>query len=319
MLVGCAGTSDQGQVEFSATLAGRDVDGSSPFDPIELNHEEVTELTLDITNVSDGPVTVAHVRLEGQLLDLIFLSYDTGVRETLAPGERRTIAFALDFFDLEGQAHGLLRSELRLFGPDREPLGRTSLVVDGRGSPTATMAVFTMVLVVVAVASLAWNLLRLAQRRLPVNRFVRGLRFVHSGVAVGLALSASASVLRIWPLATVGWLALTVVAGAVAFFLGYGAPGTEDELVIDLVGGDGASLAGAHERGRAADDPEFDPFEEAGAGSNPFRITRPLPDVEPVAGAPEVGGRSPAGSSWRLGLPPRPEREEPPVGPIIGE
>lgn len=245
VLAGCAGSDSGDEVTFEARLAGRSIADAGPFDPVELHHEDVTELSLTVTNVSDEPVTVAHVRLEGQLLNLIFLTYDTGIHETIQPGEQRTIAFALDFFDLDGQAHGLLRSHIRLFDPDRRPLGQQALVIDGRGSPLATMAVFNIVLAAVAVASLTWNLARLAQRRLPVNQFVRGLRFLHTGAALGLTISAAASTLRIWPLPTTSWLVLTIVASLAGFALGYTAPGGNDDfdddlgdpLVIDLAEG----------------------------------------------------------------------------------
>lgn len=235
VLSGCSGSNSGEAVTFEARLAERSVSDAGPFDPIELHHEEITELSLTVTNVSDQPVTVAHVRLEGQLLNLIFLTYDTGIHETLQPGEQRTIAFALDFFDLNGQAHGLLRSHIRLFDPDRRPLGQQALVIDGRGSPFATMAVFNIVLAAVAVASLTWNLARLAQRRLPANRFVRGLRFLHTGAALGLTISAAASTLRIWPLPTTSWLVLTIVASLAGFALGYTAPGADDDFDADLL------------------------------------------------------------------------------------
>jgi hypothetical protein len=237
VLAGCSsGTGDS--VELEAELGGRPASSSSALEPIPLHHEEVMVLSVEAVNVSSEPVTIAHVRLEGQLLDLIFLTYDTGIHETLQPGERRRIAFALDFFDLEGQAHGLLRSQVTLFDPDRQPLGHQDLVVDGRGSPLATMAVFNAVLAVLTVASVGWNLFRLSQRRLPVNRFARGLRFVHSGVGVGLTVAAACSTLRIWPLASEVWIPLVGVAAMVGFAAGYLSPGSEtdlDDLLLDLI------------------------------------------------------------------------------------
>lgn len=293
---GCSG-SDGEALEVSATLAGRDVAGGTAFDPIELHHQEITELELQLTNVGTEPVTVAHVRLEGRMLDFIFLSYDTGISETLQPGEQRSVNFALDFFDLEGQSHGLLRSDLRLYGPDREPLGQVPFVADGRGSPFATMAVFNMVLGAVALASLAWNLLRLAQRQLPAHRFARGLRFVHSGAAVGLAMSAAFSTLRIWPLTTLTWVVVTALAALVGFAVGYASPGADDEVVvIDLNDPMHAVVstpppqmpphvvtpARVGAQGAAAPVVQVAPMIEV-EGEQPsaddaFRVTRPLPD-----------------------------------------
>lgn len=241
LLSGCGETETGDSLVVDARLAGQPVAESTPLDPIELHHEEVTELSLTVTNVTGQPVTVAHVRLEGQLLNLIFLTYDTGLHETLQPNERRTVTFTLDFFDLDGQAHGLLRSHIRLFDTDRNPLGQQALIVDGRGSPFATMAVFNMVLVAVALAGLVWNMMRLAQRRLPANRFVRGLRFLHSGAVLGLAAAAASSTLRIWPLPITTWLPIVIASAMGGFVIGYFAPGADHvddddtaEIIIDL-------------------------------------------------------------------------------------
>ena len=64
------------------------------------------------------PVTVRYVRLEGKALGLTFLTYDLGVRTTLAPGEQTTLDTTLDFFDLESQATGYLGTSLRVYDPD---------------------------------------------------------------------------------------------------------------------------------------------------------------------------------------------------------
>jgi hypothetical protein len=227
-------------IEFEASLAGQPVADSSPRNPIRLHQAQVTTLAVEAVNRTDQPLTIAHVRLEGQLLDLIFLTYDTGIHETLQPGEQRQIVFPLDFFDLDGQAHGLLRSQITLFDADRNSLGQQQLIIDGRGSPFATMSMFTMLLLGLTAVSLAWNLLRLAQRRLPVNRFARGLRFAHTGIGLGLALAALCSTIRIWPLPTTTWVPLTVITALIAFGAGYLSPGSEsttDGVLIDLARG----------------------------------------------------------------------------------
>jgi hypothetical protein len=234
---GCSTNADKSVVEFDGNLAQQPISGATPAHPIPLHHEEVTELSLDVTNTSDRPVTIAHVRLEGELLDLIFLTYDTGLHETLQPGEQRVLTFPIDFFDLKGQVHGLLRAQIGLYDPDRTPLATRSLVVDGRGGPWATMSTFNLVLLAFALASFGWNLYRLAQRRLPRNRFARGLRFLHSGTAAGLTLSAACSTLRIWPLSSTQWIMGTVVASLAGFAVGYLSPDSDPDgshLVIDL-------------------------------------------------------------------------------------
>ncbi|MGF1596615.1 MAG: hypothetical protein ACFCVK_06740 [Acidimicrobiales bacterium] len=231
-LASCATGNDGAVVDLEATLAGRDVGSSSATDPIALHHEEVTELAVVVTNISDGPVTVAHVRLEGELLDMIFLTYDTGVGETIQPGEQRGLAFPIDFFDLEGQAHGLLRGHVQLFDEQRRPLGGVPVVIDGRGSPFATTAVFNLVLFGAAALGFAWNLKALALRRLPDDATMRGLRFMPGAAAAGLAVSVACSTFRVWPLPTMVWLPLTLVAVAGGFVLGYVSPGSDPPVTI---------------------------------------------------------------------------------------
>lgn len=220
---------------FDALLAGEPVDESSPTRPIRLEHQEIVEVTLLMSNVSNQPVTVSHARLEGELLGLIFLTYDTGINVLLQPGDERVVRFPIDFFDLEGQAHGLLRGQLTLYDADRTTLAATPVVVDGRGRVTATMTMFNLLLALVAAVSLGWNLHRMSLGRLPANRVLRGLRFVHSGVAVGLTLAAASSTLRIWPLSTAGWIVVLVVTGVAGFVAGVVSPGPDDDDRLPII------------------------------------------------------------------------------------
>lgn len=235
LATGCGERAEGDALTFEALLAGQPVGDSSPTNPIALRHEEITDLTLLITNTSDRPVTMAHVRLEGSMLGLIFLTYDTGINEAILPGEERVIRFPIDFFDLDGQAHGLLRGQIRIFDADRVALGSTEVFLDGRGSPTATMSMFTLVLAAFAAASLAWNLYRLSLRKLPAERLLRGLRFVHTGIAIGLTLSAASSSLRIWPLPAPVWILVTLVCAAGGFVVGSFSPGSDDGLQFPVI------------------------------------------------------------------------------------
>lgn len=238
---GCASRHEAGPLEITGDLANRKLTSGTTESPIELRPDQVTTLTLELTNTTAYPVTVGHVRLEGELLDLIFLTYDTGVHTEIGPGQTKAVGFDIDFFDLRGQAHGLLRGKVSLYGDDREPLGAIPVVLDGRGGPWATMVTFNLVLLAVAVASFGWNLYRLGQRRLPQHRFARGLRFLHSGAAAGLTVSAASSTLRIWPLATTGWVSITVLMALFAFAMGYLGPGSDDV--------EGPATGGGHQPG----------------------------------------------------------------------
>ncbi|MDH3682905.1 MAG: hypothetical protein OEV40_23480, partial [Acidimicrobiia bacterium] len=145
------------------------------------------------------------------------------------------LRFPIDFFDLEGQAHGYLRGQIRIFDADRVALGSSDVFLDGRGSPTATMSMFTLVLAAFAAISLAWNVYRLSLRKLPVERLMRGLRFIHTGAAVGLTISAASSSLRIWPLPTPAWIMMTLVCAAGGFLVGYLSPGPDNGLQFPVI------------------------------------------------------------------------------------
>ena len=232
LLAGCADGGGGDQVEFTAELNGIDVSTSEPNDPIKLTDTEPAELRLTVENVSDEPVTVRYIRFEGQVLDMIFLTYDTAVRVDLAPGETRDIpTVVLDFFDLGGQASGYLRGHVQLYGEDREILGSEQAFLDADGDGFSTLSWFNLLLLLATAAGLGWNLYRLAQRRLPANRFVRALRFLAVGVGAGLTLAVAFSTLRLWPLGTVAWVLFMVIGGVAGYAVGFLLPGADDDLV----------------------------------------------------------------------------------------
>ncbi|MFK7916615.1 MAG: hypothetical protein AB8G14_00940 [Ilumatobacter sp.] len=231
VMLGACGPSSSDAIEIDAAIDGISLDAADASDPLPLSTEE-SELVLTMTNVSNAPQAIRYLRLEGEMVGLTFLTYTTRVGVELAPGEQRTVAVPLDFFDIDTQAHGFLRSKLALYAPgaDRELLGTDEFAVDVRGSVTSTMALFAVLLLIVTAASLFVNLTGLARRTLPPNRFRRALRFAASGLGVGLLLTVAFSVLRVFPLPSVAWWPLLVIPTAVAFAAGYVAPGVDDEI-----------------------------------------------------------------------------------------
>ncbi len=138
----------------------------------------------------------------------------------------------LDFFDIDSQAHGYLRARLALYAPgtDRQLLATDDFAVDVRGSVTSTMALFAVLLFAATAASIYLNLIGLARRTLPANRFRRALRFAVSGLGVGMLLTVAFSVLRIFPLPPVVWWPLLIIPTTIAFAAGYVAPGADDGI-----------------------------------------------------------------------------------------
>jgi len=235
VVTGCAQGEVGNKVDVNAILNGEDLAASSASNPIRIADDQTAELTLALTNVSDAPVTVRYVRFEGEVIDMIFLTYDTALSVPLAPGESRTLPpVLLDFFDLGGQASGYLRGAVQLYDEQRDPIGSQPLFLDARGDGLSTLELFNLLLLAGTVLGAAWNLLRLSQRRLPANRFVRALRFLAVGAGAGLTLAVAFSTLRIWPLSTLWWLLFTIVGAIVGYVIGLLLPGSEGDD-IDLL------------------------------------------------------------------------------------
>lgn len=230
-LVGCGGSGSD-QVEFQAVLNDVDVASTSPRAPAKLADDESAELELTITNVGTDPVEVNYVLFEGKVIDTIFLTYDTAIRVPIAPGETEALPpIVLDFYDLGGQASGYLRGQIELFDGDRRSLGAQEMFFDADGSGWSTLGLFNVLLLIATAAGIAWNLWRLAQRRLPGNRGVRALRFLAIGVGVALTLSVAFSTLRIWPLDTLAWVLFLAVGAIIGYAIGFVLTGADDEIV----------------------------------------------------------------------------------------
>jgi len=232
LVSGCASGSGGDQVEFEAILNGTEVSKSAPRSPVSLVGADIAQLELKMTNVSDEPVTVRYIRFEGEVIDMIFLTYDTAVRVEIAPGETETIPpVLLDFYDLGGQASGYLRGHVQLYDEDREIIGSEQMFLNASGDGFSTLSLFNVLLLIATAAGAAWNLLRLAQRRLPANRFVRAMRFLAVGAGAGLTLAVAFSTLRIYPLGTLGWLLFTIIGSIIGYLVGFVLPGGDDELI----------------------------------------------------------------------------------------
>lgn len=235
LTAGCAQGVVGDQVQMTAILNGDDLAASSPNKPVKISDDVTAELTLSLTNVSDQPVTVRYVRFEGEVIDMIFLTYDTALSVPLNPGEARTLPpVLLDFFDLGGQARGFLRGAVQLYDEDRNPIGSQEMFLDASGDGVSTLEQFNLLLLAGTALGAAWNLFRLAQRRLPANRLVRALRFLSVGAGAGLTLAVAFSTLRIWPLRTLWWVLFTIVGAIIGYAIGLWMPGSEGDD-IDLL------------------------------------------------------------------------------------
>lgn len=221
-------------LDIEAEIAGRDIAGADGDSPIELDPTESVPITITLHNAGSATEEVRFVRLEGQALGLTFLTYDLGLRATLEPGEETTFDAELDFFDLDEQATGYLGTSLRAYDAERLLLGEVDFVLDVQGRTTSTLGLFAFAVLGIAVFSITVLVLNTLRRRLAANRFVRGLQFAVAGSAVGVTLALGLAILRIDFADTEEWVPLVFLPTAIAFGLGYLAPGPLSQSIRDV-------------------------------------------------------------------------------------
>lgn len=221
-------------LDVEAEINGQDIAGADGDSPIELDPTETVPITITLRNAGSRTEQVRFVRLEGQALGLTFLTYDLGLRTSLAPGEETTFEAELDFFDLDEQATGYLGTSLRIYAADRLLLGQEDFVLDVKGRTTSTLGLFAFAVLGIAGFSITVLVLNTLRRRLASNRFVRGLQFAVAGAAVGVTLALGLSILRIDFADAEEWLPLVFLPTVIAFGIGYLAPGPLSLSIRDV-------------------------------------------------------------------------------------
>lgn len=237
LAVGVAGPAAAQRVDglvIEASIAGVDVATADSTDPVPFDPHELIPLQLTIRNRGDEVEQIRYVRLEGKALGLTFLTYDLGLRTSLSPGESTSLDTVLDFFDLERQATGYLGTALRVYDAGGHLLAEERFVVDVRGDATSTLGLFALVVLGMALVSGTILVLNTVRRRLPANRFVRGLQFAIAGSAVGVTLSLGVSILRIAFADVEAWAPVVFLPTAIAFVVGYLAPGPLSRSIRDV-------------------------------------------------------------------------------------
>ena len=247
-------------LDVAGTIGGRDLSDADSANPVAIDPSREIPITLTIRNAGDRTENIRYVRLEGRALGVTFLTYDLGIRASLRPGEETTIESTLDFFDLEDQATGYLGTSLRVYDDDRRLLGEQVFVVDVRGKATSTMGLFALVVMGIAGFSSFVLVANTVRRRLPANRFIRGVQFAIAGGAVGVTLALGVSILRIGFADVEAWVPLVFMPTLIAFAVGYIAPGplqlsirdVQEEEALEVIAESAVARAtGAHAPARS--------------------------------------------------------------------
>lgn len=224
------------RVAFVAILDEQDLSLSSSGDPIVLNPDRQSFLTLTMRNNTDSSVTVRNVQIRGGAFGITLLSYNVTINAEIAADDETRVEVPVDFVDLGQQASGLLPASIRLLDSDRSVLGKQSFTLDVQSSATSLMAVFTLVVAIATATSIAVIWIAVGRRRLPSSRWRRGLRFGLVGAGAGVSATLIlAELLLVTPAGKV-WIPLLAVPAGVGFLLGWFSPGPlgdEDEEEIE--------------------------------------------------------------------------------------
>lgn len=217
------------EVGVAATFNGQDVAAASTARPVRMEPGTLSKIVLDVTNRGKEPVVVKRVELAGDILGLNFFRYVASTELTVQPGTTGTLSYQLDLTDLEHQATGLIRGEMKVTDDAGRVIATIPTVTDVRGSLWSLSGLFALFLIVFTALALVIVAVAVARHRLPANRAQRGLRFLLPGIGLILVLGFTASVLRLWTPTTGVWLAAAGICAIVFFGLGYFSPMPGDE------------------------------------------------------------------------------------------
>lgn len=216
-------------VSITTTIDGVEVAGSSAAHPVALRPDSPAELDIAITNSGGDAVTLRTVQLNGRVIGLTFFDYATSVDLTVDPGTSTHLRYVLDLTGLDGQATGLIPTQVSVRDSQRQVLASQDFVADVRGSLRSVYGLFGLALLIVLVGALAGAAFAIATHRLPRNRLRRGLRMLTVGIGLGLVLVFTLSAVRVWSPSPARWFVVVGISALVFFVLGYLTPAPVDD------------------------------------------------------------------------------------------
>ncbi|MCK9925304.1 hypothetical protein MXD61_26090 [Frankia sp. AgPm24] len=185
-----------------------------------LNAGTVARVVVGVHNLSRVDVPIDSVRLSGNVLGLTFFDYDTRLHTTVPAQGSANWTVDLDIRDLDGRATGLVPVEVTLRDTDLHAVARQSGTANVHGSLLSIYGLFGVGLLVLMGLLWAVALLPLGRHAGPATWWLRGLRFVPAGCAVGLFGVFALSATRLLSPTTLVDLVLTIVTSAVCFAIG---------------------------------------------------------------------------------------------------
>ncbi|MCP9272078.1 hypothetical protein [Mycolicibacterium arenosum] len=225
----------RGDVTVAATFNDQNVATASTTAPLRLEPGTLARIELDVTNGGNEPVVVKRVELSGNILGLNFYRYVASTELTVQAGTTGVLSYQVDLTDLDRQATGLIRADLKISDDAGRTITTIPTVTDVEGSLWSVAGLFGLILVIFTAVAFVRVAVAVASHRLPANRAQRGLRFLLPGLGLLLVLGFTASILRLWSPSAGFWYAAVGVASVVFFALGFfsPAPGDDDEFDYD--------------------------------------------------------------------------------------
>ena len=239
-------TASEDGITVEATVNGQPVAGATSNAPVRLEPDEPAVLGLTIANDTEADIEIQRVRFAGSALGLTLIAYDVPVSIPVPAGDTSEAEVPLLLFDLERQATGLVPGSIALYDDDGTVVASQDFTLDVRGSVTSVVGLFGIFILVATILSVAAIAQRVATRRLPPNRFRRGLRFATAGVGLGLTFTIALAAFRVLSAEGSIWIPLVVIPTIAGFALGLASPGVlsaePDEIdLLDTQPADGAA------------------------------------------------------------------------------
>jgi len=217
---------------MTASIEKHDVRGSTDRHPVRVHPVRLAQIDITVHNGGSRAVDIDIVRLEGRVLGLTLMAFDTEVGMRVPARSTGQRHFLVDLTAANNQAMGLIPGSVRLLDTQHHLVIAEPLVYDVRGSPFSVYGLFGLGVAIVTAISFIGALLALAMGRLSPNRWWRATRFLTVGFGLGLVLVYTLSAARVWAPRPARSGAVLGVSVVVLFLLGYATPspaGADDD------------------------------------------------------------------------------------------
>lgn len=186
-------------------------------------------MLLTFHNTGPTKQDVNSVRLAGKVIGMSFFAFTTRLDLEVPARQELATEVQLNLSELDGTATGLIPAEISLIRVDGSVIDSRTFISDVRGSLRSAYGLFGLAVAGLTAVFLIGLIRDIAARRLPHNRWQRGIRFLAPGVGAGLTATFTLSATRVLAPQAGVWVPLILVFGALAFLLGYFTPTPDDE------------------------------------------------------------------------------------------